>query len=50
MPALNRTFTLAEMDAFTVLVSQHLDLDVTWLIDVTLDINAAVVERRRRFG
>src|SRR6185369_11940253 len=47
---LNRALTLAEMDALAILIRQHLDLDVSRLLDVLLDVNTAVIERRRSFG
>src|SRR5688572_14006219 len=48
MAALDRAFPLAEMDHATVLVAEHLDLDVARLREVALEVDAAVVERRLR--
>ena len=50
MTALNRAFALAEMNTVAVFVGQHLNLDVARALDVTLDVNIAVLEGRRRFG
>jgi hypothetical protein len=47
---LNRALTLAEMDALAKLIRQHLDLDVSRLLDVLLDVDTAVIERRGSFG
>src|SRR5262245_34464957 len=44
MPALRRTITLAQVDEVAVAVTQHLDLDVTWIRQVFLDVYAGVAE------
>ena len=46
MPPLDRAFAFAEMNAVAVLVGQHLDLDVPRPLDITLDVNRAVLECR----
>src|ERR1041385_8120100 len=50
MTALNRALTFAEMNAFAKLVRQHLNLDVTRLLDVSLNVNAAIFDRRCGFS
>src|ERR1043165_5212476 len=54
MSPLNRALTLTEMDALAKLISQHLNLNMPWPLDVLLDVNTTVVEScrslcRRRF-
>ncbi len=50
MAPLDRALALAKVNTFAVLVRQYLDLDVPWPLDVSLDVNAAVVKGRRGFG
>src|SRR5205085_198611 len=45
MATLNRALALAEMDGVTVLVADDLDLDVTRLADVALEVNGWISER-----
>ena len=47
---LNGTLALAQVDTLAKLIREHLDLDVTRLLDVSLDVDAAVVERRGSFS
>jgi hypothetical protein len=49
MASLNRALALAEVNTLAVLVGQYLDLDVPWLLDVSFDVNAAVVKGRGGF-
>src|SRR4051794_22201177 len=44
MPALQRTITFPEMDHVTVLIGEDLNLDVPRLLDVLLQVDAAVLE------
>ena len=48
MTALNRALALAERDHRAVPVAEHLDLDVAAMLDVALDEQRAVTERRGR--
>jgi hypothetical protein len=41
VPALDRTFAFAEMNAVTMFVGQNLDLYMSRAFDVTLDVNGA---------
>src|SRR6185369_13996802 len=50
MAALNRALALAEVNTLAILVRKHLYLDVPRLLDITLNVNTAVVERCRGFG
>src|SRR5689334_160521 len=50
MAALQRTVAFAEMDGVAFAVAEHLDLDVTRLLKVTLEVNRVVAECRLRFG
>src|SRR5690349_5095873 len=50
MTALNGTLALAEVNTLAELVREHLDLDVSRLLDVTFDIDAAIIECGRGFG
>src|SRR5690606_6782500 len=45
MAPLNRALTLAEVDDVAVMVAENLDLDVTRILDVLLDVDVAVAER-----
>src|SRR5688572_26198884 len=47
---LDRTFALAQMDDIAVLVAQHLDFDVAWMVDVFLDEEPIIAERGCRLG
>jgi hypothetical protein len=40
MTTLDRAFALSKMDAVSMLIGEHLDLDVPRAFDVTLDVNA----------
>src|SRR5262245_8008512 len=44
--ALDRAFALAEMNDITVLVAEHLDLDMARLLDIFFDEDAIVAEAR----
>ena len=44
VPALQGAVALAEVDDGAMLVGQHLDLDVTRIVDVALDVDGAVGE------
>ena len=50
VPALDRTFALAEMDDVAVLVAQHLDLDMARIDDEFLDEHPIVAEGRQGLG
>src|SRR5690349_16814807 len=50
MAALNRTFAFAKVNALPKLISQHLNLDMPRLFDITLDVDTAVVESSGGFG
>src|ERR1041385_6605710 len=50
MSTLNRTFALAQINAIAMLVGHHLNLDVTRMFDVSLDVDIAILERRRGFS
>ena len=50
MAALQRTFALAQIDGLSVLVGQHLHLDVAWIEDRLLDINFAIAKRALRLA
>ena len=45
VPALYRAFTFAEMDGVTVLVTDDLDLDMTRLANVALEVHGWISER-----
>ena len=47
--ALHRAVALAEMDDVAVRVAEDLDLDVARVLDVLLDVDLVVAERRDRF-
>ena len=47
---LDRAFALIEMDDITVLVAEHLDLDMPRLLDIFLDEHAVVAEARLGLG
>src|SRR5690242_377312 len=47
---LNRALTLAKMNALAKLICEHLNLNMSRLFDVLLDVNTAVIESRRRLG
>jgi hypothetical protein len=46
MPALQRAVALAKMDRAAAAVAQHLDLDVAGLLQILLEIDRGVAERR----
>jgi hypothetical protein len=46
--SLNRTLAFAQVDALTMFISEHLNLDVPRLVKVTFDVDTAVFESRRR--
>ena len=50
MAALDRALALAQVHDLTVPVGEHLDLDVTRVVDVALDIHRGVAEGRARLG
>src|ERR1035438_4747793 len=50
MTALQRTLAFSEVDGVSMLVSEHLHLDVAGIDDRLLDINFAVAERSFRFA
>jgi hypothetical protein len=50
MPSLHRAVALAEMDGVAHLVGQHLELDVTRVLQILLQVNHVIVEGRRRLG
>src|SRR5687767_5343864 len=47
---LDRAFALAQMDYIAVLVAQHLDFDVAWMVNVFLDEEPIIAERGCRLG
>src|SRR5690349_20598527 len=46
---LDRALALAEMDDVTMLIAEHLDLDMARLLDIFLDEHAIIAEARARF-
>src|SRR5205085_9433965 len=50
MTALDRAFAFAEIKDVAVLVAQHLDLDMPWLLDELLDEDAVVAEAVETFA
>jgi hypothetical protein len=44
VPALNRTFAFAEPDGISLLIGQHLHLDVPRIDDGLLDVNLTVTK------
>ena len=48
MTPLNRAVTLAQADYVSVLVGQHLELDVTGTLDEFLHVEVAIAEGRGR--
>src|SRR6185369_5007274 len=50
MPALNRTFTLSEVDTIAMLVGHYLNFNMTGTLDKTLNIDIAILERSCRFS
>src|SRR5207237_279790 len=50
VPALNRALALAEMHHRTVMIAEHLELDMAWVLEVFLEIHVADAERRFRFA
>ena len=49
VPSLDGTFTLVEVDSIAMLVTQHLHLDVTWIVYELLNQHSVVSETRRGF-
>src|SRR5262249_14260714 len=45
MAALQRAVAFPEVNGVAMAISEDLNLDVTWLLDVFFEINAAVFER-----
>src|ERR1043165_5706839 len=50
MPPLDRAFALAEVDEVAVMVAEHLELDVTGVLEILLDVDVADAERRFGFA
>ncbi len=50
MAALQRAVALAQMKHLAVRIGDHLDLDMTRLLEIFLDIDRVVAERGLRFG
>ena len=50
MPALERAVAVADGVDMTVRVGQDLDFDVAWLVQIALDVDVAVAERRFGLG
>ena len=50
MPALDGAFPLTEVQHGAVHVAKHLNLDVSWPLDVFLDVDGIVTERVLRFA
>ena len=48
--ALQRAVALAEMDGLALAVAEHLNLDVTRLFEIFLEIDGVVAERRLGLG
>ena len=50
MPSLDRAFAFAQMDHVSVFIGQHLYLNVSRPLDISFDINRAVLKRVQRLG
>src|SRR5215469_13233270 len=50
MPTLNRTLALAQADYISMLVSQHLKLNMARMFDIFLHVEIAVAKRSGSFG
>src|SRR5882672_9597318 len=44
MAPLDRTLAFAEMYTVTIFVSKYLNLNMTWLLDVALDVDTAILK------
>jgi hypothetical protein len=50
VPSLDGTLSLAEMNTVTVFIRQHLNLNMSRVLNVTFDVNAAVLKSRCCFS